>query len=112
MAKHPAIVALKRELAREILSSVGHMNRIIAADLVGIDEPRMSDIYHGRIARFSVERLVRMLAMIDRTVTIQVSPKPAQELAWLRIVRERRAARFSALADELYAEWRETHELE
>ena len=112
MANHPAILALKRELAREIMSSVGHRNRCIAADLVGIDEPRMSDIYHGRIARFSVERLVRMLAMIDRTVTIQVSPKPAQELEWFRIARERRAVRYGALADELYVEWRETHELE
>ena len=112
MSSHPEILALKRELVREILASVGHLNRIIAADLVGIDEPRMSDIYHGRVARFSVERLVRMLAMIDRRVTVSVSPRPAQGIAASRILRERRTAHFNALADELYAEWVATHEVE
>ena len=86
------IPALKRQLANEILARVGVLNCAIAADVLGIDETRMSDIRHGRIARFSVERLIRMLAMAGVRVTLRVE-RPSEPLQWFKILRERREAK-------------------
>ena len=68
----------KAELARkinEIISRRG-LNQIDAAELLGIDQPRISALARGRLAGFSLERLVRFLNILGRDVRILVKPKP------------------------------------
>jgi len=52
---------LERQLADEVLEIASHTNMRVAARVFRMDEPRLSDLRHGRIARFSVERLIRIL---------------------------------------------------
>jgi len=85
------IPALKRQLADEIIASVARINRTIAASVLLIDEARMSDLRHGRIARFSVERLIRLLAIVDRQVTLQILNVGPAEIHWFKVVKEHRA---------------------
>jgi len=63
---------LKEQLRRDILRLVDRWDQLVAARRIGIGQPRMSDLRHGRLERFSVERLIRMLATIDHRVDINV----------------------------------------
>ena len=92
------IPALKQQLAREILKSIARLNVTIAADVLEIGRPRLSDLRHGRVARFSVERLIRILATVDRQVAVSVVNVGEPEIRWFRILRERRDARLRAAA--------------
>ena len=56
------------------LSSTGSKgwNQVYAADFVGTDQPRISDLRRGRLERFSLEQLVRFVTRVDGTVRIAV----------------------------------------
>ena len=90
------IPALKQQLAREILSSIANLNVTIAADVLQIGPARLADLRHGRVARFSVERLILMLATIDRRVALSVVNVGEPEIRCFRILRERRDERIRA----------------
>jgi predicted XRE-type DNA-binding protein len=47
-----------------------------AAELMGIDQPKVSALLNGRLANFSSERLMRLLTALGHDVEITVSPKP------------------------------------
>lgn len=79
---HDPIPELKKQLAREILALVGHINQHVAARILGIDQPRMSDLMHGRLERFSASKLIRILAHIDRRVDITVVNEGPLILRW------------------------------
>jgi len=66
------IPALKRQLAREICAVLGDTNQHVAARRLGVDQPRMSDLLHDKLARFSLEKLIRLLRNIDRRVDLRV----------------------------------------
>ncbi|HEY3257337.1 MAG TPA: XRE family transcriptional regulator [Gemmatimonadaceae bacterium] len=55
------IPALKDQLGRSILAEIGPMNQLAAARMLGLDEARISNIEHGRLERFSLQKLVRLL---------------------------------------------------
>lgn len=63
---------LKQQLRREILRLVDRWDQLVAARRVGIGQPRMSDLRHGRVERFSLERLIRILATVDHRVDITI----------------------------------------
>ena len=71
---------LKNQLRDEIVRLVGGWGQMIAARRIGIDQPRMSDLRHGRLDRLSLERLIRCLALVDYrvdfTITCVGRPKP------------------------------------
>ncbi|MDB4913568.1 MAG: hypothetical protein JWM95_1212 [Gemmatimonadetes bacterium] len=83
------IPALKNQLVGEILSAVADMNTTVAAGALEIGAARFADLRHGRVARFSVERLIRMLASIDHRVVLQVEA-PAVRVSWFRLIRDRK----------------------
>ena len=86
------IPALKQQLAREILLVANEMNFFLAADLLRIDRSRLSDLRRGRVARFSLERLILLLKLIERRVELTVIwPPPHRD--GMRILGERRRAR-------------------
>ncbi len=47
-----------------------------AGKLLGIDQPKVSALRHGRLSGFSVERLIRFLNALDRDVEIVIKTKP------------------------------------
>ena len=67
-----------------------------ALPILQIGPARLADLRHGRVARFSVERLILMLATIDRRVALSVVNVGEREIRWFRILRERRDERIRA----------------
>jgi len=68
----------KAELARQIASIIAHrhLTQVDAARLLGTTQPKVSDLLRGKLAGFSLERLIRFLNALDRDVRIHVSAKP------------------------------------
>jgi predicted XRE-type DNA-binding protein len=68
----------KAELARQIGDIVARkrLTQAAAARRLGVDQPKVSALLHGRLSGFSVERLVRFLNALGRDVTIVVRAAP------------------------------------
>lgn len=71
-------------LAKAEISRVIHrvikdrqLTQAAASRLMGLAQPDVSDLVRGRLARFSLERLERLLNTLDMDVTIRVTPRPA-----------------------------------
>ena len=52
-----------------------------AADILGIDQPKISALKHGQLSGFSIERLFFFLRTLDQCIdiTIQREPKDASD---------------------------------
>lgn len=62
-----------------------------AAEILGIDQPKVSALVRGRLSGFSMERLYRFLNALGRDIEIVVRPKPrTKRHATLRVVTPRR----------------------
>ena len=70
----------KAELARKISQIVAerHLTQAEAANLLGIDQPKISALMRGRLGGFSFERLMRFLNLLGRDVEITVKAKPGK----------------------------------
>jgi len=68
----------KAALAHQIASIARgrHLTQAATADILGTTQPKVSDLFAGRLSGFSMERLIRFLNAFDRDVQIVVSPKP------------------------------------
>jgi len=66
------IPALKHQLAHEIRVILGRFNQHVAARRLGVDQPRMSDLLHDKLDRFSLEKLIRLPANLDRRVEMEI----------------------------------------
>jgi len=84
------ILELKRQLADAILALSDRQPVLVAARRFGIDAARMCDLRRGRIARFSVERLIRILATVDRGVRLTVVRTGPEQICWFPKLRSRR----------------------
>ena len=51
------------------------MTQMRAAEVLGISQPKISALLHGRLDGFSMDRLVRFLNSLDQDVKISVRPK-------------------------------------
>ena len=106
----------KAELARQILSIITkrHLTQAMAAEILGIDQPKVSALMRGKLRGFSMERLFHFLNALGRDVQIVVKAKPrsrqqahlrvaaADDLDLVRLVRERQAeATVGVTLDEL-----------
>ena len=81
------IPALKEQLARAIVGATSRMSQLGAAHMLGLDESRMSNIQHGQLERFSLQKLIRLLARINRRTDLTVVivgplPKPGYQEFW------------------------------
>jgi predicted XRE-type DNA-binding protein len=68
------IPALKRQLADELVLLLDGYERHLAGSYLGVEGARISDLRRGDLRRFSVQRLIRMLARIGRRTTLSVTP--------------------------------------
>ncbi len=67
----------KAELARTIsaIFATQRLTQTEAALRLGIDQPKVSSLIRGRLAGFSIDRLLRFLLALDRDVEIVVKPR-------------------------------------
>jgi predicted XRE-type DNA-binding protein len=74
----PEEALAKARLALEIerVIRTRRLTQTQAAKILGIDQPKVSALRHGRLSGFSVERLIRFLNALDRDVEIVVRAKP------------------------------------
>lgn len=72
----PTEALAKAELARTIedLIAARRLTQAQAADLLGIDQPKVSALVRGRLSGFSIDRLLRVLLALDRDIEIVIKP--------------------------------------
>jgi predicted XRE-type DNA-binding protein len=73
----PEEALLKAQLAHAISEAIRErkLTQEKAAELLGLDQPKVSAIMRGRLSGFSVHRLLRCLTSLERDVTITVGPR-------------------------------------
>jgi predicted XRE-type DNA-binding protein len=73
----PEEALLKAQLAHEISEAIRErkLTQESAAEVLGMDQPKVSAIMRGRLSGFSVHRLLRCLTALERDVTITVGPR-------------------------------------
>lgn len=72
--RDPDTALAKAELAAEISRIIRgrHLTQTQAADLLGIDQPKVSRLMRGRLEGFTAERLMRYLTYLGRDVYISI----------------------------------------
>jgi len=78
---------LKARLAAEIASAIAgrKLTQAAAAELMGIDQPKVSHLLHGRLAGFSTDRLLTWLTALGRDVEIVVRTPARRRTGRLRV---------------------------
>lgn len=73
----PSERQLRTRLAMELNDLIGELGltQTKAAVLLGIPQPHLSELKHFKLTRFSSERLLRFLTLLDRDVEIVIRPK-------------------------------------
>lgn len=73
----PAEALAKAELARKIgaLIEKQGLTQAAAAEVLQVDQPKVSALTRGRLAGFSLDRLVRFLVLLGSDVEIVVKPR-------------------------------------
>src|SRR5205823_1841738 len=68
----------KADLAIEISRVIEHhgLTQAEAAQILGVDQPKISALVRGRLEGFSMERLYRFLNVLGSDVDIVVRPAP------------------------------------
>lgn len=68
----------KAELASRIHDIIDErdLNQVEAAELLGINQPKVSALMNGQLTGFSMERLMGLLNKLDQDIKIVVSEKP------------------------------------
>jgi predicted XRE-type DNA-binding protein len=71
---------VKAKLARQIYICITErqLTQIEAAKILGIDQPKISNLINGKLAAFSIERLFRFLNALDCDVEITIKAKPLE----------------------------------
>ena len=73
----PSEALAKAELARRISTIIARrrLTQAAAAELLGIDQPKVSALIRGKLTGFSIERLFKFLNALDRDVEIVIEPR-------------------------------------
>lgn len=73
----PAEALAKAELARMIGAIIAGrgLTQAEAAEVLEVDQPKVSHLMRGRLAGFSLDRLVRFLVLLGSDVEIVVKPR-------------------------------------
>ncbi len=69
---------VKAELVRSIINHIEQrkLTQSEAANIMGIDQPKVSNLLRGKLSGFSIDRLFRFLTLLDLDVQIVVKQKP------------------------------------
>jgi predicted XRE-type DNA-binding protein len=86
---NPAEHLAKAELASRIAQVLRQrrLTQAATAELLGIDQPKVSRLLRGYLTNFSTERLMHFLTLLGRDVEIVVKPTPrSRRLGRVRVV--------------------------
>lgn len=76
---NPEEALAKAELAHKIALLIQNkgLTQVQTAKLLGVDQPKVSALIHGRLSGFSLERLMRFLLLLgqDIKITVQACPR-------------------------------------
>ena len=77
----PAECLVKADLAIQInkLIKTRKLTQKNAAKLLGLDQPKISALKRGRLSGFSVERLFKLLSILDQDIEIVIKPHRGRE---------------------------------
>ena len=72
---------IRAELVRQIthLIAAANLTQTEAARLLGVDQPKISALLHGKLSGLSTELLFRFLNALGSNVEIRVVPKPQSD---------------------------------
>ena len=70
------VPALKIQLANLIVQRIAGWTQVNAADLLNTSQPRVSDLRNGRLERFSLEQLVRLVQRVEGFIELRVEWGP------------------------------------
>lgn len=78
--ENPEEALAKSELARQIAKIIKKkkLTQKQAAEILSIDQPKISALIRGRLRSFSLERLIRFLNALGQDVNIMISPAKSQ----------------------------------
>ncbi len=78
---------MKADLVRALRQIVRHrkLTQVQAAKLLGVNQPKVSDLMRGNLVGFSTDRLIRFLKALDRDIEIVIKPKPARRPARVNV---------------------------
>lgn len=78
---HPEEYLVKAELAIQIskLIKKRKLTQTGAAKLLGLDQPKISALNRGRLSGFSVERLFKLLSILEQDIEIVIKPHRGRE---------------------------------
>ena len=78
--RNPDEALVKAKLARVIARAieVRQMTQSEAADLLGIDQPKVSSLVRGKLVGFSIDRLFRFLTALGSDIEIVVKDSTKQ----------------------------------
>jgi predicted XRE-type DNA-binding protein len=87
---NPEEMLVKAELASKIgeIIAARNLTQMDAAEILGIDQPKVSALIRGRLTGFSTERLFRFLNALGSDVEISIKPKPESRTAAITTVIE------------------------
>jgi len=84
----PDDLLAKAELAAKIISEIQQrgLTQNQAAEILGVDQPKVSALRQGKLSGFSIERLLWFLLLLGRDIEIAVKEKPkTRSVARLRV---------------------------
>ena len=73
---NPDLALAKAELVRRIRDVIAErkLTQAKAAELLGLDQPKVSTLVRGRVAGYTIDRLFRFLTALGQRVEITVRP--------------------------------------
>ena len=73
---NPDLALAKAELVQHIRALIAErkLTQVKAAQLLGIDQPKVSALVRGRVEGYSIDRLIRFLNALGQRVEITVRP--------------------------------------
>ncbi len=74
---NPEEALIKAELASQIddIMQAENITQKKAAEILGIDQPKISDIINGKLRHYSIDRLMRFLRRLGKDIEIHVVSK-------------------------------------
>ena len=82
------ISALKEQAAGALVPLVERWSRGDAAALIGIERERIAELCRGKLDRFSLERLIRLLVRAGARVELRIAPPSTGPFAAARLTAE------------------------
>lgn len=85
---NPEVALAKAELVKRIRALITEqkLSQSKAAEILGIDQPKVSSLVRGRVEGYSIDRLFRFLNALGQRVEISVRPSRAEAESRLIVV--------------------------